>query len=66
VIGWRGMFAVGLMPALVAFIVRRTLDEPEIFVKKHAARKENSFRLLVKDRKTFITLLRIPSRRPLR
>src|SRR5262249_11683247 len=53
VIGWRGMFVVGLLPALVVFIVRRTLDEPEIFVKKHATGKENSFRLLVKDRKTF-------------
>ena len=52
VIGWRGMFLVGLLPALVAFIVRRALHEPEIFVKKRAAKKENSFRLLVKDRKT--------------
>ncbi len=55
VIGWRGMFLVGLLPALVAFIVRRALDEPEIFVKRHAAKKENSFRLLVKDRKTVRT-----------
>jgi MFS family permease len=52
VIGWRGMFMVGLLPALVAFIVRRTLHEPEIFVKKHADKQENSFRLLIKDRKT--------------
>src|SRR5215467_15412886 len=49
-VGWRGMFFLGLMPAVVAFIVRRTLDEPEIFVKKHAAKAENSFRLLIKDR----------------
>ena len=55
VIGWRGMFLVGLLPALVAFIVRRTLEEPEIFVNRHAATKENSFRLLVKDRKTIRT-----------
>ncbi len=55
VIGWRGMFLVGLLPALVAFFVRRTLHEPEIFVKRHAAKKENSFRLLVKDGKTFRT-----------
>jgi MFS family permease len=54
-IGWRGMFMVGLLPALVAFIVRRALDEPEIFVEKHAAEKENSFRLLIKDGKTFRT-----------
>ncbi len=59
VIGWRGMFLVGLLPALVAFIVRRTLHEPEIFVKKHAAKKENSFRLLVKDRQTLRTTLGI-------
>jgi MFS family permease len=59
VIGWRGMFFVGLLPAVVAFIVRRTLEEPEIFVKKHAAQRENSFRLLVKDRKTRRTTLGI-------
>lgn len=59
VIGWRGMFLVGLLPAFVAFIVRRTLHEPEIFVKKRAGRKENSFRLLVKDGKTFRTTLGI-------
>ena len=55
VIGWRGMFAVGLLPALVAFIVRRTLDEPEIFVKQHAGKRENSFRLLVNDGRTLRT-----------
>src|SRR5713101_278580 len=41
VVGWRGMFVLGLLPAVVAFIVRRTLDEPEIFVKKHAGPREN-------------------------
>lgn len=51
-IGWRGMFAVGVLPALVAFIVRRTLDEPEIFVKQHAATRQDPFRLLVKDGET--------------
>jgi len=51
------MFLVGLAPALVAFVVRRTLHEPEIFVRRHASRSENSFRSLVKDTKTFkITL----------
>lgn len=58
-IGWRGMFLVGLLPAIVAFVVRRTLHEPEIFVSKHGVKKENSFRLLVKDRKTFTTTLGI-------
>ncbi len=61
VIGWRGMFLVGLLPAIVAFIVRKTLDEPEIFVKrvKSAEKKENPFRLLVKDAQTTRTSLGI-------
>ena len=59
IVGWRGMFFLGLMPAVVAFIVRRTLDEPEIFVKKHAAEAENSFRLLIKDRMMRTTTLGI-------
>jgi len=59
VIGWRGMFMVGLLPAVVAFIVRRALDEPEIFVKKHAAGQKSSLRLLIKDEKTFRTSLGI-------
>jgi benzoate transport len=51
-IGWRGMFAVGMLPAIVAFIVRRTLDEPAIFVKAHArASARSAFSLLVKDGK---------------
>jgi MFS family permease len=53
VIGWRGMFLVGVLPALVAFVVRRALDEPELFVRKHAGKNENSFRWLVKNGKTF-------------
>ena len=59
VIGWRGMFLVGIVPAVVAFVVRRALDEPEIFVQRHAAKNENSFRALVKDTKTFRTTLGI-------
>ena len=52
-IGWRGMFMVGIAPALIAFIVRRTLSEPEIFVRRHAAaEKMSSLRLLVKDSNT--------------
>jgi MFS family permease len=54
-IGWRGMFLVGLAPALVAFVVRRALDEPQIFVRKHAVGKENSLGLLFKDRRTIRT-----------
>ncbi len=59
VIGWRGMFLLGILPAIVAFFVRRTLHEPEIFVEKHANRGEHSFGLLVKDGKTCRTTLGI-------
>jgi MFS family permease len=38
-IGWRGMFAVGLLPALVSFVVRRTVAEPEIFMAHAKARR---------------------------
>jgi len=33
-IGWRGMFAVGVLPAVVAFVFRRRLAEPEWFVQR--------------------------------
>jgi MFS family permease len=46
------MFAIGVLPALVAFAIRHVLHEPEIFIQRHAARNENSFRLLVKDGRT--------------
>jgi MFS family permease len=52
-IGWRGMFAVGLVPALVSFLVRRAVGEPAIVT---APRPRGSWlaslRLLVKDRAT--------------
>lgn len=49
-IGWRWMFVVGILPALVAFIIRRTVGEPEIFVE--SSRKGFPLRLLVKDVET--------------
>lgn len=42
VIGWRGMFLVGLIPAVIAFALRRYLHEPELFVKAAKAEKERS------------------------
>jgi MFS family permease len=59
VIGWRGMFAVGLLPAIVAFVIRHRIDEPEIFIQRHARKNENSFLLLVKDGWTIRTSLGI-------
>ena len=48
IIGWRGMFLVGILPAVVAFIVRRLIGEPEIFVARHA-KKQFPLGLLFKD-----------------
>jgi MFS family permease len=52
-IGWRGMFAVGLLPAAVSFILRHTVGEPEVFVERtKEPRQGNPFALLVKDART--------------
>jgi MFS family permease len=53
-IGWRGMFVLGMAPALVAWLVRKTLHEPEVFVRRvdTAGRKRNAFKLLVADART--------------
>lgn len=52
-IGWRGMFALGLLPALVSFFLRRSLDEPEIFISKAAEPgRRRPLRLLVRDAAT--------------
>src|SRR5262249_29899213 len=52
-IGWRGMFLVGLLPGVAAFLVRWYVGEPKIFVA-HAgeARGLLPLKLLVKDRAT--------------
>ncbi len=34
VIGWRSMFAVGIFPAIAAYVIRRTLQEPELFLQR--------------------------------
>src|SRR3984885_13274004 len=34
IIGWRGMFAVGIFPAVAAFFIRQSLHEPEVFIQK--------------------------------
>jgi MFS family permease len=57
-IGWRGMFLVGVIPALVAWIVRNRLHEPEVFVRAiSTTRKPNAFKLLVADARTTRTSL---------
>jgi benzoate transport len=45
-IGWRGMFAVGLLPAVVSFFVRRHVKEPALFTERRAASKSGTARKL--------------------
>ncbi|MGO4327499.1 MFS transporter [Cupriavidus sp. M-11] len=58
-IGWRGMFLLGVVPALVAWFVRNRLHEPEVFVRSAEKKKVNAFRLLVADARTTRTSLGI-------
>jgi MFS family permease len=48
-IGWRGMFVLGLLPALVSFVMRRSVGEPQGFIEKIEANAQSSLGLLVKD-----------------
>jgi MFS family permease len=49
-IGWRGMFVVGVIPAFVSLIVRRSVGEPALFVERSRAKRDAfPVRLLVKD-----------------
>jgi MFS family permease len=59
-IGWRGMFAVGVLPALVAWVLRNKLHEPEVFVRsRQLARTTSRFRLLIAVGRTARTSLGI-------
>jgi MFS family permease len=53
VIGWRGMFMLGIFPAVAAYFIRNSLHEPEVFVKKsHDRPKESALHLLVNSVET--------------
>lgn len=58
-IGWRGMFVVGILPALAAYFIRRRLHEPDVFIanKANGGDTVQSLRLLVADRETAKTSL---------
>src|SRR5579863_6090924 len=60
-IGWRGMFLVGVLPALVAWVLRNRLHEPEVFVRRAESpeKRANAFKLLVADGRTARTSLGI-------
>jgi MFS family permease len=49
-IGWRGTFVVGALPAILAFVLRRFLDEPQIY-QRQTKRSRSAFSvwLLFKD-----------------
>src|SRR5271156_1596116 len=48
VIGWRGMFMLGIFPAVAAYFIRKSLHEPEVFVRKsHDHPKESALYQLV-------------------
>lgn len=52
-IGWRGMFVLGVFPALVAWFIRKDLHEPELFIERAARRPAASpLRALVADGRT--------------
>ena len=52
-IGWRGMFAIGVLPAIAAYFIRKSLHEPDVFVRSTARPRTGSpLKLLVKDGET--------------
>lgn len=63
IIGWRGMFLVGLFPAVASYFIRHDTSEPEQFTREHKVKGELSFSnrlcLLIKDRQTAKTSLGI-------
>src|SRR6201996_2481815 len=42
VIGWRGMFLLGILPAVAAYFIRRRLHEPELFLRDVNVRSPQS------------------------
>jgi MFS family permease len=54
IIGWRGMFVLGLFPAGVAYVIRRHLHEPEAFRARahHQSPLLTRLRMLINDRTT--------------
>lgn len=53
-IGWRGMFLVGLLPALASFFIRHSSSEPDTFVKANPETVSfgDRFAELFKDKRT--------------
>jgi MFS family permease len=49
--GWRGLFAIGVLPAVGAYLIRRRVPEPAQFTAKRTTMRQ-SWRALVTDRVT--------------
>lgn len=50
IVGWRGLFAIGALPAIFAFFVRRSMHEPELFNRQQEKEREGfPLRELFKD-----------------
>jgi MFS family permease len=51
-IGWRGMFLVGVLPAILAFAVRYYLSEPALFVEASKKKRINPYSVLFANRES--------------
>ena len=54
-IGWRGMFLVGVIPAVVAWVIRNKRHEPEVFTARSPKDQPSAMqclKLLMKDKAT--------------
>ncbi|XXA03074.1 MFS transporter [Paraburkholderia sp. A3BS-1L] len=58
-IGWRGMFAIGLLPAVVSFVVRRSVEEPELFVAHRARVERMQAQAPARERGAWLRALRL-------
>jgi MFS transporter, SHS family, lactate transporter len=57
-IGWRGMFMIGIVPALLVVIIRMWVKESPAFeASRHAADRPNPFGLLLKHWKTALYVI---------
>ncbi|MGN6820728.1 MAG: MFS transporter [Sphingomonas sp.] len=56
-IGWRGMFMVGIAPAILVFLIRMHVDESPAFEKRRGERPANPFAELLKNWKIALYLV---------
>jgi MFS transporter, SHS family, lactate transporter len=56
-IGWRGMFMVGIAPAILVFLIRMHVDESPVFEKRRSERPVNPIGELIKHWKIALYLV---------